>query len=187
MEAELKPQVLETFDRIAKTYKKLRKLQDQQVAEKTALSPSQERRYKKLKEEIIADVKSLSLNRTASRPGRAALRHQQAADLAEGRLLRLAESYKCEARPTSSTQYQGAELDAELAAARVAAERPRAGRISSPRRRTTIKEIRAEIHSLASETGLQISEFRRIVQRCRRASARRASPRRKWSRPTCAS
>ena len=31
MEAELKPQVLETFDRIAKTYKSLRKLQDQEV------------------------------------------------------------------------------------------------------------------------------------------------------------
>ena len=28
MEAELKPKVLETFDRIACTYKKLRKLQD---------------------------------------------------------------------------------------------------------------------------------------------------------------
>ena len=39
MEAELKPQVVETFDRIAKTYKSLRKLQDQEVGEKTALSP----------------------------------------------------------------------------------------------------------------------------------------------------
>ena len=52
MEAELKPKVLETFDRIAKTYKSLRKLQDQEVAEKTALSSSQERRYRKLREEI---------------------------------------------------------------------------------------------------------------------------------------
>ena len=40
MEAELKPKVLETFDRIAKTYKSLRKLQDQEVGEKTELSPS---------------------------------------------------------------------------------------------------------------------------------------------------
>ena len=38
MEAELKPRVLETFDRIAKTYKSLRKLQDQEVGEKTELS-----------------------------------------------------------------------------------------------------------------------------------------------------
>jgi RNA polymerase primary sigma factor len=31
MEAELRPQVMETLDTIAETYKKLRKLQDQQV------------------------------------------------------------------------------------------------------------------------------------------------------------
>ncbi len=36
MEAELKPRVLETFDRIAEAYKKLRKLQDQNVADKLA-------------------------------------------------------------------------------------------------------------------------------------------------------
>jgi RNA polymerase primary sigma factor len=65
MEAELKPKVLETFDSIADDYKKLRRLQDQLVENKLAnktLSPSQERRYKKLKEDIVVDVKSLSLN-----------------------------------------------------------------------------------------------------------------------------
>src|SRR5690606_26827497 len=50
MEAELRPQVMETLDLIADTYKKLRKLQDQQVEGRLAaageLSTSQERRYK---------------------------------------------------------------------------------------------------------------------------------------------
>ena len=62
MEAELKPKVLETFDRIADAYKKLRRLQDQNVESKlanTTLTPAQERKYKKLKEEIVVDVKSL--------------------------------------------------------------------------------------------------------------------------------
>src|SRR5215207_9558499 len=54
MEAELKPKVLEIFDSIAKQYKSLRKLQDQEVAESTELSPSQERRYRKLRDDIIA-------------------------------------------------------------------------------------------------------------------------------------
>ena len=36
MEAELRPQVMETFDVIADTYKKLRKLQDQQVENRLA-------------------------------------------------------------------------------------------------------------------------------------------------------
>src|SRR6185295_994120 len=56
MEAELKPKVVETFEIVADTYKKLRRLQDQDVEFKlknTTLSPSQERRYKKLKDEIV--------------------------------------------------------------------------------------------------------------------------------------
>src|SRR5215207_920013 len=56
MEAEIKPKVLETFDRIADNYKKLRKLQDALVSEalqSRSLSPAQEKRYKKLTDEII--------------------------------------------------------------------------------------------------------------------------------------
>ena len=49
MEAELKPQVLETFDLVATNYKKLRKLQDQVVEralKNDQLSSGQEKRYK---------------------------------------------------------------------------------------------------------------------------------------------
>ncbi len=65
MEAELKPKVLETFDRIADAYKRLRRLQDQNVENKLGgetLSPAQERKYKDLKKAVVTDVKSLSLN-----------------------------------------------------------------------------------------------------------------------------
>src|SRR3974390_2705051 len=67
IEAELKPKVLETFDNIADAYKRLRRLQDQDIERKlknTTLSPAQERRYKKLKDDIINDVKSLRLRQT---------------------------------------------------------------------------------------------------------------------------
>ena len=67
IEAELKPKVLETFDNVADAYKRLRRLQDQDIEFKlknTTLSPAQERRYKKLKDDIIAEVKSLRLNQT---------------------------------------------------------------------------------------------------------------------------
>ena len=75
MEAELKPQVLETFDRIAKTYKSLRKLQDQEVGEQDRSSrQSQERRYKKLREEIIERCEVAVAQQRAHRgPGRPAL------------------------------------------------------------------------------------------------------------------
>jgi hypothetical protein len=62
---ELKPKVLETFDKVANEYKRLRWLQDQDIAlrlKNDALTPAQERKYKKLKEEIIGEVKSLRLN-----------------------------------------------------------------------------------------------------------------------------
>src|SRR3979490_2703473 len=62
IEAELKPKVVETFDKIASEYKKLRRLQEQDIAnqlQSETLSPSQERKYKKLKDEILVEVKSL--------------------------------------------------------------------------------------------------------------------------------
>src|SRR5215813_12329642 len=65
IEQELKPKVVETFDNVADTYKRLRKLQNQDIANQLcndSLSPAQERRYKKLKNEIVAEVKSLRLN-----------------------------------------------------------------------------------------------------------------------------
>src|SRR5258708_3655954 len=65
IEAELKPKVLETFDNVADAYKRLRRLQEQDIQfrlQNSSLSPAQERKYKKLKEEIISEVKSLRLN-----------------------------------------------------------------------------------------------------------------------------
>src|ERR1700681_290061 len=60
IEAELKPKVVETFDKIADNYKKLRRLQEQDISnqlQNETLSPAQERKYKKLKDEIIVEVK----------------------------------------------------------------------------------------------------------------------------------
>src|SRR5205823_7315177 len=65
IEAELKPKVLESFDKIASEYKRLRRLQDQDIQlqlKSGNLTPSQERKYKKIKEELVTEVKSLRLN-----------------------------------------------------------------------------------------------------------------------------
>jgi RNA polymerase primary sigma factor len=65
LEAKLKPKVVASFDHIADAYKRLRRLQDQDIEFKlknSTLSPAQERRYKKLKDAIISEVKSLRLN-----------------------------------------------------------------------------------------------------------------------------
>ena len=114
IEAELKPKVLETFDTIADTFKRLRRLQDQDIHNKlhnVSLSPAQERKYKKLKKEIIAEVKSLRLNQA-----RIDALVEQLYDMNkrlvgyEGRLMRLAESHGV-ARENFLRNYQGSELD----------------------------------------------------------------------------
>src|SRR5262245_25243840 len=97
IEAELKPKVVETFDNVADAYKRLRRLQDQDIQNKLrndSLSPAQERRYKKLKDDIISEVKSLRLNQA-----RIDALVEQLYDINkrlvgyEGRLMRLAEGH----------------------------------------------------------------------------------------------
>ncbi len=114
MEAELKPQVLETFDLVATNYKKLRKLQDQVVEralKNDQLSSGQEKRYKALKDEIVVEVKSLSLNNNRIESLVETLYDINKKLLGyEGRLLRLAESYGVK-RDDFLDEYQGAELD----------------------------------------------------------------------------
>ena len=114
MEAELKPKVLETFDLVATNYKKLRKLQDQVVEralKNDSLSSGQEKRYKVLKDEIVAEIKSLSLNNNRIESLVETLYDINKQLLGyEGRLLRLAESYGVK-REDFLDEYQGAELD----------------------------------------------------------------------------
>ncbi|MEZ5809870.1 MAG: RNA polymerase sigma factor RpoD [Rhizobiaceae bacterium] len=166
MEAELRPQVMETFDIIASTYKKLRKLQDQQVENRLGdgekLSTSQQRRYKQLKEELITSVKSLSLNNA-----RIEALVEQLYDINkrlvrnEGRLLRLAESYGV-ARTEFLENYQGSELDPDWTK-RVAGLSGKGWKDFAKGEKANIQELRTEIQSLASETGIAITEFRKIV------------------------
>ena len=166
MEAELRPQVMTTLDTIAETYKKLRKLQDQQVEARLqatgTLSPAQERRYKELKDELITAVKSLSLNQN-----RVDSLVEQLYDINkrlvqnEGRLLRLAESYGVK-RDSFLEQYNGAELDPNWMKS-IANLAARGWKEFAKSENTTIRDIRQEIQNLATETGISISEFRRIV------------------------
>jgi RNA polymerase primary sigma factor len=166
MEAEIKPKVLETFDRIADAYKKLRRLQDQNVESKLkneSLSPSQDRKYKKLKDDLIVDVKSLSLNQA-----RIDNLVEQLYDInkrlvsLEGRLMRLAESFGV-AREDFLKQYQGNELDPKWVN-RVKNLTSRGWKGFVGQELDGIRDLRSEIHALATETGLEILEFRKIVQ-----------------------
>jgi RNA polymerase primary sigma factor len=166
IEAELKPKVLETFDTVASEYKRLRRLQDQDIAFKlksASLSPAQERKYKKLKEEIITAVKSLRLNQARID---ALVEHLYDINKKlvgyEGRLMRLAESHGC-SREDFLKQYQGSELDPRWLN-RVSKLSARGWKSYVAKDKDKIKEYRTAIQTLAGETGLEIGEFRKIVQ-----------------------
>jgi RNA polymerase primary sigma factor len=165
METELKPKVLETFDRVADAYKKLRRLQDQNVENKLKneqLTPAQERKYKSLKKEIVTDVKSLSLNQN-----RIDALVEQLYDInrrligLETKLLRLAESFGV-ARDDFFKNYHGAELDPKWVL-RISKLGARGWKELVATSKDEIHELRGEIHALATETGLEIQEFRKIV------------------------
>ncbi len=175
---------------IADEFKRLRRLQDQDIQlqlKSDALSPAQERKYKKLKEEIITEVKSLRLNQA-----RIDALVEQLYDINkrlvgyEGRLMRLAESYGVVARGLPE-ELPGLRARPALAQPRLEAlgqgleeprrqgqgqgqgdprQHPRARRRDRPRDR-------------------RIPQDRALA--CRRASARRARRRRRWWRRTSAS
>jgi RNA polymerase primary sigma factor len=165
IEAELKPKVVETFDNVADAYKRLRRLQDQDIQfqlKSLSLSPAQERKYKNLKKEIIAEVKSLRLNQA-----RIDSLVEQLYDINkklvsnEGRLMRLAESHGV-ARGDFLKNYQGSELDPRWLN-RVSKFAAKGWKSFVAKDKDKIKERRHQIHALSGETGLDIGEFRKIV------------------------
>jgi RNA polymerase primary sigma factor len=166
MEAALKPQVLATLDQIANLYKKLGKLQDASVEAALAaddLSTSQERRFKKLRNETVDLVKSLKLNnnRIEALVDQMYGINRRLVSL-EGRLLRLAEAHGT-LREDFLKEHYGNELDPNWAR--------RVGRLSRPgwkdfiaTERDKVHALRDEIQTLAQEMRQSILEFRRIVQ-----------------------
>jgi len=164
-EAELRPKIIESFDAIAANYKRLRRLQDQDIQfrlKRQSLSPAQERKYKGLKNEIVGEVKSLRLNRL-----RIDALTEQLYDINkrlvgyEGRLMRLAESHGV-LREDFLRNYMGSELD-PLWLNRMSKVTTNGWKSFVAHDKDTIKELRTQIHELATETGLEIDEFRKIL------------------------
>ncbi len=165
MEAALKPQVLETLDQIASLYKKLGKLQDASVEAALGsdeLSNSQERRFKKLRNDTVDLVKGLKLNnnRIEALVDQMYGINRRLVSL-EGRLLRLAEAHGVD-RADFLKEHFGNELDPHWGR--------RVGRLTRhgwkdfvTDERDRINALRDEIQSLAQETRQSIVEYRRIV------------------------
>jgi RNA polymerase primary sigma factor len=165
MEAELKPQVVETFNRIAEAYGAMREMQDRHAEDRNiAVSADENTKLGVLRGEVIADVKSLSLNNS-----RIESLVEQLYDInkrlvrLEGRLLRLAESYGVK-REKFLDKYYGREVDPSWEWELENFDGKGWGEFAR-REAGTIGDIRTEIATLATETGLDIAEYRRIVHK----------------------
>ncbi|MGB0922523.1 MAG: RNA polymerase sigma factor RpoD [Alphaproteobacteria bacterium] len=165
LEAKLKPEALETFEEISKTYKKLTKVQEERLGEQLKnddLSPAKMRRYKKLQAEMVELVNSLHLNnaRIETLVEQLYAVNKQVMTL-ERKLWSLADSHGVD-REDFLSEYRGNELDAGWTR--------RVGRLARPgwkefikEERDMVREIRNEIAEISREAGLDVSEFRRIV------------------------
>lgn len=165
MEDSLRPQVVETFDQIAKTYAQLRKLQEQRLKSLHAgKSPTAvvENKYEEHRHKLIDLMEGIHLN---------AFRIEQLVEQLytlnrklvglEGRLLRLAESVNVK-REKFLEQYYGSELAPEWFDKLEALPGKEWAKFLEKHKNQAL-EIRQVIAEVAAESGLPISEFRRIV------------------------
>ena len=166
VEAELQPKVVETFDKVADAYKRLRRLQDHDIElrlKNTTLSRAQERRYQRLKGDIIIEVKSLRLSQT-----RIHVLVKQLYDINErlvgyeGRLMRLAERHGV-TREDFLKNYRGSEFDPRWLN-QVSKLSLKGWKNFVTRDKEKIRQYRHDIQVLAGETGVEIGEFRKIVR-----------------------
>jgi RNA polymerase primary sigma factor len=170
MEAQLKPGMMAIFDSVADIHKKLNKIQDQRIAaivKGTQLPRATERRYDKLKDEVIELLGKVRFNNTR-------IEHlvEQLYELnrrlvtEEGRMLRLAESAGVKRAEFLQT-YMGDELSGDWLE-RVSALTGRGWARLIERNVGDVGRHRAAIAQIAGDAKLPIAEFRRVVQTVQR-------------------
>ena len=165
MEAELRDGVMATLDAIALEFENFRKLQDKLVEQRLRgadLAATDRAAYETLAQAITLHLKTLKLNNNRIE----ALVEQLYAInkrlmALEGRLLRLAESYGI-SRGEFLKAYFSSELDPDWMekVRQLGVRWTKFGENEVHH----ITEIRADVAALATETGVPIDDYRRIVQ-----------------------
>ncbi len=165
MEEALGPQVREIFDNIRKVYKKFAKLQQSRheaSLNSETLGTSQEKRYRKLSDELIVLMKSLRLNNNRIESLLEQLYAQNKRLMAlEGKMFRLAERYKIK-RDAYLKSYQGRELEPGWIDA-VAGNSGKGWAEFAEREREVVGNMRRQVVDISHEVGLPVGEFRVIV------------------------
>ncbi|MCF8501817.1 MAG: RNA polymerase sigma factor RpoD [Rhodospirillum sp.] len=166
MEQELMPRVVETFEAIAATYNKLKKAQDQRIAalqKGDEPSASLERKYEKLKLELVTMMEDVHLNNNRIEQLVEQLNSlSKSLMVNEGKLLRLAERAKIR-RADFLEVYMGREMDPSWVED-VSGLPGKGWKDFTTRFLSDIQGIRDGIAEISERSLLPIPEFRRIVQ-----------------------
>ncbi|MFI4935881.1 MAG: RNA polymerase sigma factor RpoD [Caulobacterales bacterium] len=165
MEGELREGVMATLDAIAAEFEAFRRLQEKLVEHRLRgkdLTENERKSYESATSTIVQHLKTLKLNnnRIEALVDQLYAINRRLVGL-EGRLLRLADSYGI-SRVEFLRVYFGSELDPSWCE-RVAPQGVRWTKFIE-NDASQIAEIRQEIASLATESGLPIDDYRRIVQ-----------------------
>ncbi|MBB3032983.1 RNA polymerase sigma factor RpoD [Alteriqipengyuania lutimaris] len=163
MEAALKPDALERFARITDLFKKFEKLQGERVdtlGRGDVFPAAKEKKYEALREQLTAEVESVQFHATKIEflvDNLYAFNRRLTA--LGGQMLRLAERHKIK-RIDFLDAYIGNELDDEWLTSRTKDKKWGA---FAEKEGDSIERIRQEISDIASQTGMALPEFRRIV------------------------
>ncbi|MDP2259491.1 MAG: sigma-70 family RNA polymerase sigma factor, partial [Caulobacter sp.] len=165
MEGELRESVMETLDAIAAEFDAFRRLQEKLVERRLKggdLKDEDRKAYTAASSAIVTRLKTLKLNnnRIEALVDQLYAINRRLIAL-EGRLLRLADSYGI-SRTEFLKAYFGSELDPNWSE-KVKALGVRWTKFSE-NDHTSIRDIRQEVAALATETGVPIDDYRRIVQ-----------------------
>ncbi len=167
MEAALKPQVLEALDIIADDYVKLSQMQDSRISatlnEDGSFSTKNETAYQKLRSEIVLLVNELHLhnNRIEALIDQLYGINRRIMQI-DSAMVKLADQARIN-RSEFVEAYRGYELDPNWME-RMAAKSGRGWQMFIERSNDKVEELRADMAQVGQYVGLDISEFRRIVQ-----------------------
>jgi RNA polymerase primary sigma factor len=166
MEAALKPKVLETLDLIARDYDKLAEMQDARMSatlsDTLRFTDAEEAAYQKLRSEIVALVNALHLhnNRIEALIDQLYGINKRIMAINSG-MVKLADAARINRREFID-EYQGYELDPTWLD-RMAAKAGRGWQALIEKSRDKVEELRTEMAQVGQYVGVDISEFRRIV------------------------
>jgi RNA polymerase primary sigma factor len=166
MEAALKPQVLETLDRIATNYARLAEMQDDRISatlnRDESFSSGQERDYQRLRSEIVELVNSMHLhqNRIDTLVDQLYGINRRIMGI-DSAMVKLADQARIN-RQEFIDEYRGCELEPGWLD-RVGGRKSRGWDQLTTRFRDKAQELRGEMAYVGQQVGVDISEFRRIV------------------------